>query len=144
MAGSTASGVVEEAIVDRATVSPHKLPWWGIVELTDRRRLAGFLQDAEVAGSRVLRVDIYHSHEEHFLTQFYAVRAIYCITPCTKATALKLATVMDLHRSIVPWEIPMPVEMSPQETGISFVEREISIPPEEDDIFGLDDLPDTE
>ena len=114
--------------MNQTTTVPTELPWWGILELTDRRRLAGFLQEVEMAGSRVLRVDIYREGDSHCLTQFYTSQAIYCITPCTKPTALELTTLMEDPEPLAPWE------MSPA----------APMPPYDDEMFGLNDLPDTE
>lgn len=60
---------------------------WAILELMGHRRLAGFVQEVELAGSGVLRIDI---PNEPPLTQFYPPSAIYCLTPTTEELARAL------------------------------------------------------
>ncbi len=64
---------------------------WAIVELMGHRRLAGYAADAEMFGTRMLRLDIYDATGcLPVLTQFYGGGAVYCLTPTTEDIARKI------------------------------------------------------
>ena len=56
---------------------------WGILELMGHRRLGGFVQDVEMFGGKLLRVDI-PIDAETTVTEFYGCSAIYALRPCTE------------------------------------------------------------
>lgn len=84
---------------------------WAILELMGHRRLAGYVTDVEIAGGRMLRLDVPDepgpTGEEYAATQFYSPAALYCLTPTTediaRAVALR-ARPEPVHR----WELPRP------------------------------------
>lgn len=59
---------------------------WAIVELMGHRTRPGRVQEVELAGSKMLQVDIPVSEEE-FVTEFYGAPALYSIRPCTEEIA---------------------------------------------------------
>ena len=61
---------------------------WTVLELMGHRRLIGYVQEFEVAGAGMLRIDIYEGDaEKPTATQFYSPSAVYCMTPTTAETA---------------------------------------------------------
>lgn len=56
---------------------------WAIVELMGHRVRAGRVQEVEIAGGKMLRIDIPVSDGE--VTEFYSTAAIYALRPCTEA-----------------------------------------------------------
>lgn len=65
---------------------------WVILELMGHRRLAGHLQEVQVAGSGLLRLDVYPGDASApSMTQLYSPAAVYCITPTTEEIARKVA-----------------------------------------------------
>lgn len=79
---------------------------WAILEIMGHRRLGGRLSTATVAGTSLLKIDVY---TDDFLdpsaTQFYSPAAIYAITPCTEETARRVAGTV---APVAIWELPRP------------------------------------
>ena len=59
---------------------------WAIVELMGHRVRSGLVKEVEIAGGKMLRVDI-HTHDGSVVTEFYGASAIYSLRPCTEAIA---------------------------------------------------------
>lgn len=79
---------------------------WAILELLGHRRLAGYLCEQEIAGAAFLRIDI-PSGDGVLASQFYALAAVYGITPTTEEVARAVAQhnqPQPVHR----WELPAP------------------------------------
>jgi hypothetical protein len=74
---------------------------WAILELMGHRRLAGYVQEATIAGGAFVRIDVPRAllpdevavgaPAETAATQFYAPAAVYCITPTSEGTARAVA-----------------------------------------------------
>lgn len=63
---------------------------WAILELMGHRRLAGMVQETELAGGKFLRIDVPDAASK-FTTQFYSPGSVYCITPTTEDVAKAFA-----------------------------------------------------
>ena len=57
---------------------------WAIVELMGHRHMAGQVSSVAQYGCEMLRIDVPTTPP---VTQFYGGGAIYCVTPCSEATA---------------------------------------------------------
>lgn len=64
---------------------------WAIVELLGHRRVAGYLQETQLAGSGFLRLDIPDAPNQPGRTQFIAPGSVYAIHPVTEAVATAFA-----------------------------------------------------
>ncbi len=82
---------------------------WAILELMGHRRLAGFVQEVEIAGQGLLRIDIPSVPP---VTQFYGVASIYCLTPTTEAIARALASRVNCE-PVHQWELPAAPQQCP-------------------------------
>jgi hypothetical protein len=80
---------------------------WSILELMGHRRLAGYVQEVELAGQGLLRIDI---PSEPPVTQFYGVASVYCLTPTTEEVARAVAAQMS-PQPVHPWELPKHPEL---------------------------------
>lgn len=81
---------------------------WAILELMGHRRLGGFVQEVELAGSAFLRIDIPQREGEGMLaTQFYSGNAVYCLTPTTEEAARAVAS-SNQPRPVHYYELPSP------------------------------------
>ncbi len=79
---------------------------WAILELMGHRRLAGYVTEQEIAGHGFIRLDVPKGPEGGVkATQFYAPGAVYAITPCLQATALRMAALSD-PAPVHEWELP--------------------------------------
>jgi len=84
---------------------------WAILELMGHRRLAGYVQEQELAGAAFLRIDVPASvtgdplQDESEATQFYAPGAVYCLTPCSEELARELAR-SQRPRPVNEWDLP--------------------------------------
>lgn len=81
---------------------------WAVIELMGRRKLGGYVQEATVAGSSFLRIDVPGWNDDTLVTQFYSAAAVYCLTPTTE----HLAKQFSLTHQPVPfthWELPSAV-----------------------------------
>ncbi len=76
---------------------------WCIVELMGHRRLGGFVSEAEIAGARLLRIEI-PTPDGAFVTQFYGPQSIYCLTPTTEDSARAVA-LRNQPEPMHPWEV---------------------------------------
>lgn len=61
---------------------------WAIVELMGHRRLAGYVEEVELFGGKMMRLDV---PSDPPATQFYGSSAIYCVTPTTEELARAFA-----------------------------------------------------
>lgn len=78
---------------------------WAILELMGHRRLAGYLQEAQLGGASFIRIDVPGSDGEgNVATQMYSPAAVYCITPTTEAIARKAAT-SSQPAPVTAWEL---------------------------------------
>ena len=68
-------------------VSAPTFDSWAIVELMGHRIRAGRAQEVELAGGKMLRVDI--PTDDGDVTEFYSTSAIYSLRPCTEEIARK-------------------------------------------------------
>lgn len=75
---------------------------WAILELMGHRKRPGFVEEVEIAGGKLLRVDI-HGEGEEIVTEFYGAGAIYCLRPVSEEIARDAGKHMDL-RPIRPVE----------------------------------------
>ncbi len=79
---------------------------WAIVELMGHRRMAGHVSEQEIAGAKLLRVDVYHPDvEESIATQLYSPSALYCLTPTTEDTARAVAASTRRPEPVHRWEL---------------------------------------
>lgn len=78
---------------------------WAILELMGHRRLAGYVQEVELAGAGVIRVDVPGEDGRPAATQFYAPSALYCLTPTTEEMAKAVAD-RNRPRPVERWELP--------------------------------------
>jgi hypothetical protein len=80
---------------------------WAILELMGHRRLGGKVQDVEMFGARMCRIDIpdaRHADKTH-ATQFYSAPSVYCVTPCSEETARQVAK-LNQPAPVQRWELP--------------------------------------
>lgn len=99
---------------------------WAIVELMGHRVRPGFCEEVEIAGGKMLRVDIPVSDTDS-VTEFYGSSAIYAIRPATEEIVREKA-----YRRYGDDIRPVrPVDYRPQ----------IASSPAEDEVDGDDDLP---
>lgn len=79
---------------------------WAILELMGHRRLGGFVREVQIAGAGLLRIDVPGDADgEVQATQFYSPSSLYCMTPCTEATAREVAR-MTRPAPVHRWELP--------------------------------------
>lgn len=78
---------------------------WAIVELMGHRRLAGFVSQAEMFGSALLRIDIPGGGGGLNATQFYGGNSIYCLSPTTEEIARAFA-MRNQPSPVQRWELP--------------------------------------
>jgi len=78
---------------------------WAILELFGHRRLAGFVQEVEIAGKGMLRIDIPKNETEILTTQFYSPDSMYGLTPVSEEIARELAKRIDAA-PVQSYELP--------------------------------------
>jgi hypothetical protein len=83
---------------------------WAVVEVMGRLKIAGRVTEATLFGTALCRVDIYPGDAaEPVLTRMFGGSAIYCVTPCTEATARAFA-LGHQPEPVARWELPAPRE----------------------------------
>lgn len=98
---------------------------WAILKLMGHRRLAGYVQEATIAGGAFVRIDVADASiddipevlqntppDDATATQFYSPAAVYCITPTTEAMARAIAR-GNKPAPVQRWEL----EPAPSYTG---------------------------
>lgn len=97
----------------------EKFAGWAILELMGHRRLAGYVQEATLAGSAFLRIDVATAPladdvpealqetepADAEATQFYSPSAVYCVTPTTERIARAFAS-RARPAPVHVWELP--------------------------------------
>lgn len=82
-----------------------KLEGWAILELMGHRRLGGYVQEQEIAGHGMLRIDVPSEEDGKALaTQFYSPSALYCLTPTTEEMARAVAK-RNQPAPVTRWEL---------------------------------------
>lgn len=88
---------------------------WAVLELMGHRRRAGLVEDVDMFGTRLCRIDIpiVDAKEATLLdpavadvtrTEFYGGGAIYGLHPCDEATARRYAKTVISDSAIHPYE----------------------------------------
>lgn len=83
--------------------------YWAIVELMGHRRRAGFVQEVEQFGAKMLRIDI-PAGEGAWVTEFYGGSSIYALRPADEAVARGVAEQLGDPRPVAPvaYRLPAP------------------------------------
>ena len=66
---------------------------WAILEFMGHRKLAGHVREVSIAGTGMLRLDIYDGTEP-MVTQYYRPGVVYCMTPTTEEIARAMGTTL--------------------------------------------------
>lgn len=69
---------------------------WAILELMGHRKRPGLVEEVEIAGGKMLRVDI-HGEGDDVVTEFYGASAIYCLRPVAEEIARDAGKGMNLR-----------------------------------------------
>jgi hypothetical protein len=109
---------------------------WAILELMGHRRLAGYVQEATIAGGAFIRIDVAEAEIDDIpevlqntapndatATQFYSPAAVYCITPTTERIA----------RAVARGNKPAPVQRWELEPAPVFAGRDENLEDDRDD-----------
>lgn len=81
---------------------------WAILQLMGHRTRPGYLKEVEIAGTKMLRIDIPLTSGE--VTEYYGPGAVYCISPCSEEIA------KDAAAGIGDIRPAQPLEYQPQNT----------------------------
>lgn len=81
---------------------------WAILELMGHRERPGYVKETEIAGGKMLRIDIPVARDavgnDITVTEFYSVAAVYCMTPCSEEIARARVTPYNDPRPLRPME----------------------------------------
>ena len=81
---------------------------WAVLELMGHRERPGYVKEVEIAGGKMLRIDIPVSKDDAgndvTVTEFYGAGAIYCMTPCSEEIARGRVTPYNDPRPVRPME----------------------------------------
>lgn len=64
---------------------------WAVLELMGHRQRPGFVKEVEIAGGKMLRIDIPGDTEEDTVTEFYGISSVYALRPVSEEIARDLA-----------------------------------------------------
>ena len=96
------------------TTEQKLIEGWTILELMGHRRLAGYVNEVEIAGQGFLRLEIpaaeIDGDELPAVTQFYSPSAVYALTPTTEELARQ---VRSRPQPVHAFEIPRPLALNP-------------------------------
>lgn len=87
---------------------------WAIVELMGHRRLAGYVEEVELFGGKMMRLDV---PSEPPVTQFYGPSAIYAVTPTTEEVARAFARDRQ-PRPVERYELALPSPSRPSSIDV--------------------------
>ena len=81
---------------------------WAILELMGHRERPGYVKEVEIAGGKMLRIDIPvqkdDAGQDVTVTEFYSSGAIYCMTPCSEELARSRVTPYNDPRPVRPMD----------------------------------------
>ena len=81
---------------------------WAILELMGHRERPGYVKEVEIAGGKMLRIDIPvqkdDAGQDVTVTEFYSAGAIYCMTPCSEELARGRVTPYNDRRPVRPMD----------------------------------------
>lgn len=77
---------------------------WCILELMGHRRLAGMVQEVEIAGAGFLRIDIPATPRTGAATQFYPPSSVYALTPTSEEIVRRVAA-HEAYEPVSRWEV---------------------------------------
>lgn len=83
---------------------------WAILELMGHRKRPGFVEEVEIGGGKMLRVDI-HGKDGDIVTEFYGCSAVYCLRPVSEEIARDAGEASNL-RPVRPAEYAEPRRLS--------------------------------
>ena len=75
-----------------------------VIELMGHRRLAGYVSEAQMYGTTLLRIDVVQG-EGSTATQFYGGASIYALTPTTEEMVERIAG-SNRVEPVQRWELP--------------------------------------
>ena len=96
---------------------------WYKVELMGHRTLAGLVEEVEIAGTTMLRIDVYRKPPVFTAqddppapayTQYYSPSALYCLTPTDMNVCVGL-TLRDRQRPVARYELEDVFRKEPEE-----------------------------
>src|ERR1700677_1558073 len=81
---------------------------WAVLELMGHRLRPGFVQEVEMAGTKMLRVDIPiatdDAGQDVTITEYYGGGSVYALRPCTEAVAREQTKWMSDPRPVKPMD----------------------------------------
>jgi len=86
------------------TPPPQAFDSWAILELMGHLRRAGRVREVELAGAKVLRIDIPTEAPDVEVTEFFGGGAIYRLRPCSEEVARAAAVQIGDPRPVRPVE----------------------------------------
>jgi hypothetical protein len=78
---------------------------WAIIELFGHNQIAGYVTDAPMFGTSMMRVDVSDIEGHPGYTKYFGGSAIYAITPTTKEIAIEATKRLDV-RPVANWIVP--------------------------------------
>jgi hypothetical protein len=75
--------------MSETTTNDEPYTGWAIVKLMGHRQTAGRVAQVQMYGATMLRVDTPEPGGGTIASQMYGGTAIYCVTPCTEAVAMR-------------------------------------------------------
>lgn len=84
---------------------------WAVLELMGHNVLAGRVREEEIAGTKMLRIDVPETGERQAYTKFFGASAVYALTPCEEAVARAVC-----ERT---WTQPIPVHLPKQLAAVA-------------------------
>jgi hypothetical protein len=93
-----------------STVQVEKFDEWAFVEIMGHKRYAGKVSEQAIGGASFVRIDVpevvlLDGETLPAFTKFFGAASIYCISPCTKQTALVFAASIGAQ-SIARYSVP--------------------------------------
>lgn len=76
---------------------------WAVLELMGHRRLAGYVEEVEVASAKMLRITVYPKDAQPW-QQYYGAAALYCLSPVSEEVARKIMENSDAEPTFA-WEV---------------------------------------
>ncbi len=83
---------------------------WGILELMGHVKMAGFITQEELFGTKMGRIDIPAGDGEEAITQYFGGSSVYRLTPVSEATARAFA-MRNRPRPVHLYELALPAAM---------------------------------
>lgn len=113
---------------------PQGFAHWAILEIMGHQRFAGFVQEQEIAGAAMLRLDVPAIGALPAFTRYFSAASVYSITPVAEELARNVAQKLE-QQPVSIYDLPESLRLKLREQVAAITHRS----PDLNDFIDQDD-----